>query len=92
MPPETKPLDFLIITALEEERDAVLAKLPGWRKLDRDGTGAHTYYEAYATTTRGDGAVYRLIVTMLSAMGPLSGAIKAGAVIQRWNPEHVLRT
>lgn len=86
----TEPADFLIITALEEERDAVLAKLAGWRKLDRDDRGAHTYYEAHITTTRADGAVYRVIVTMLSGMGPLKGAIKAGAVIERWKPEHVL--
>ncbi len=86
----TVPIDFIIITALEEERDAVLAKLPGWRKLDRDGTGPHTYYEANVNTKRADGAVYRVVVTMLSGMGPLKGAVKAGAVIQRWSPEHVL--
>ncbi len=70
------PVDFLLITAIEQERDALLSKLPGVRKLDRDGTGAHTYYEATVATRRQDGAVYRVIVTSLSGMGPIKGAIK----------------
>jgi nucleoside phosphorylase len=84
------PVDFLFITAIEQERDALLSKLPGVRKLDRDGSGAHTYYEASVATRREDRAVYRVIVTSLSGMGPIKGAIKAGAVIQRWKPIHVL--
>ncbi|MFT3768823.1 MAG: hypothetical protein QM820_25545 [Minicystis sp.] len=84
------PIDFLLVTALEEERDALLAKLPGARKLDRDGTGAHTYYKARVQTKRQDQAAYRVIVTSLSGMGPTKAAIKAGAIIQRWNPPHVL--
>jgi nucleoside phosphorylase len=75
---------------LEEERDAVLSKLPGHRKLDRDGTGAHTYFEAQVRTRRGDQAVYRVIVTCLSGMGPIKGANKASAVVTRWKPRHVL--
>jgi nucleoside phosphorylase len=86
----TAPVDFLLITALEEERDALLSKLPGVRKLDRDGTGAHTYYEAQLPTRRQDGAVYRVVVTSLSGMGPTKAAIKASAVIQRWHPPYVL--
>ena len=60
------------------------------RKLDRDGKGAHTYYEASVTTRRQDRSVYRVIVTSLSGMGGVKGAIKANAVIQRWKPAHVL--
>ncbi|WP_437939183.1 phosphorylase family protein [Sorangium sp. So ce341] len=88
--PTDAPVDFILITAIEEERDALLSKLPGVRKLDRDGTGAHTYYEASVATRRQDGAAYRVIVTALSGMGPTKGAIKAGAVVTRWNPAHVL--
>jgi nucleoside phosphorylase len=88
--PAGTPVDFLFITAIEEERDALLSKLPGARKLDRDGSGAHTYYEAFVATRRQDGAVYRVVVTSLSGMGPIKGAIKAGAVIQRWKPAHVI--
>jgi nucleoside phosphorylase/CO dehydrogenase nickel-insertion accessory protein CooC1 len=88
--PGAAPVDFLLITAIEQERDALLRKLPGVRKLDRDGTGAHTYFEASIATRRQDGAVYRVVVMSLSGMGPVKGAIKVGAVIQRWKPAHVL--
>lgn len=94
-PPHTvavpaRAVDFLLVTALEEERDALLSKLSGYRKLDRDGSGAHTYYEAEVATKRQDGATYRVIVTSLSGMGPTKAAIKASAVIQRWSPPYVL--
>ncbi|WP_437743782.1 SAVED domain-containing protein [Sorangium sp. So ce1504] len=86
----SKRIDFLIITALEEERVAVLSKLSGHRKLDRDGVDTHTYYDAEVRTTREDGAVYRVIVSSLAEMGPIMGALKASAVIKRWRPEHVM--
>ena len=96
-PPDSKrhssasaTVHFLLITALEEERDALLAKLHGVRKLDRDGAGAHTYYEAEVSTLRKDKACYRVVVSSLSGMGPIKAAIKASAVIQRWNPQYVL--
>ncbi|MDC0709151.1 hypothetical protein POL68_11815 [Stigmatella sp. ncwal1] len=92
MPPPSTTLspDFCIITALEQERDAVLSKLPGHRKLDRDGTDTHTYFEAQVPTRRSDGAIYRVLVTCLSGMGPIKGANKANAVIRQWAPRHVL--
>ncbi|WP_437876892.1 phosphorylase family protein [Sorangium sp. So ce513] len=85
-----KRIDFLIITALEEERNAVLSKLPGFRKLERDGADTHTYYEGQVRTAREDGAVYRIVVTSLVEMGPIMGALKTSAVINRWRPEHVM--
>ncbi len=84
------PVDFCIITALEEEREAVLGKLKNPRKLEPDGKDAHVYYEAWIETTREDGASYRVIVTSQSEMGPYRGANKANAVSHRWNPRHVL--
>ncbi|WP_437600247.1 SAVED domain-containing protein [Sorangium sp. So ce590] len=83
-------VDFLIITALEEERLAVLSKLPGYRKLARDGADTHTYYEAEVKTTRPDGAVYHVVVSSLARVGPIPGALKASAVIKRWHPAHVM--
>lgn len=83
-------VDFVIITALEEERAAVLAHLPGHRKLMREGEDPHTYYEAFLRTSRPDGARYRVLVTGLSGMGPVQAAVKASAVVRRWAPRHVL--
>jgi len=36
--------DFVIVTALEEERDATLAKLGRVRKLDKGSADVHIYY------------------------------------------------
>src|SRR5262245_15919076 len=85
-----RPVDFVIITALEEERDAVLSKLPGHRKLDKDGSDINTYYEAAVATTRADHATYRVLVTCLAGMGPIEAATHAAAVVYRWHPHHVL--
>jgi hypothetical protein len=62
-------VDFVLITALDEERDAVLRKLPGYRRLEKDGVDSSTYYEARLQTTCSDGAIYRVIVTSIGAMG-----------------------
>jgi nucleoside phosphorylase len=88
--PLATPVDFIIIAALEEERDAVLRHLPGHEKLDRDGIDVHTYFDAQVATTRKDKAVYRVLVTTQAGMGPIQAAITAGAVTERWHPDHVL--
>ncbi|WP_437310270.1 phosphorylase family protein [Sorangium sp. So ce388] len=84
------PVDFLILTALPEERDAVLSKLPGHRRLDRDGVDLHTYFEATVATNREDGAIYRVLITCQASMGPIQAAISASAVTERWHPDHLL--
>jgi nucleoside phosphorylase len=83
-------VDFIILTALEEERDAVLSKLLGHSKLDRVGEEPHTYYEAFIESRRNDRARYRVIVTSLARMGPLEAAAKAPEMVQRWKPRRVL--
>jgi nucleoside phosphorylase/Tfp pilus assembly protein PilF len=83
-------VDFAIITALEEERDAVLAKIESYRKLEKDGLDTHTYYEATIASRRTDGASYRVVVTSQAGMGPIMAAQKAQAVVARWHPRHVL--
>jgi len=83
-------VDFAIITALEEERDAVLAHIEGWRKLEKDGLDTHTWYEAIVPTRRKDHAAYRVVVTSLAGMGPLMATAKAQAVVARWHPNNVL--
>jgi nucleoside phosphorylase len=84
------PIDFVIITALEEERNAMLAHLPGHRRLERKGEDPNTYYEASVQTSRSDGARYRVLVTQLLGTGPANAASKATAVVAAWAPRHVL--
>ena len=83
-------IDFVIITALDEERDAVLAKFDGYRKLDKDGVDTHTYFEATVVSEREDKASYRVIITSLAGMGPAMAIAKAQAVVTRWHPRNVL--
>jgi nucleoside phosphorylase len=84
------PIDFVIITALEEERDAMLSMLPDHVKLDKDGIDIHTYYSATVQTNRSDRAQYSVIVTSLLGMGPIYAAGKAAAVVARWRPRYVV--
>jgi nucleoside phosphorylase len=83
-------VDFAIITALEEERDAVLSKLPGHRKLDKTSNDVRTYYEAEISTRRGDSVSYRVVVTCLCDTGPQLATAAASAVVARWRPTQVL--
>jgi adenosylhomocysteine nucleosidase len=85
-----RPVDFLIVAPLEEERDALLAKLPGHRRLDPDGEDVHTYFEATVATRREDGAVYRIIVTSPVGMGSIAAEVSTARSVTRWRPEHVL--
>jgi nucleoside phosphorylase len=88
--PQQAPIDFLIFAPLEEERDALLSKLPGHRRLDSDGADVHVYFEAEIATRRQDKAVYRVLVTSPGGMGPIHAAVTASAVTVRWQPEHVI--
>lgn len=90
MPQDVQQVDFVIITALEEERDAVLAKLDSYSRLEKDGLDTHTYYETDVRSQRSDGVSYRVIVTSLAMMGPIMAAQKAQAVVARWHPQNVL--
>lgn len=84
------PVDFAILTALEEEREALLAHLPGARPLEKREGDVATAILAEVPTSRADGAVYRVIVTCLGAMGPIVAATRAAAIAQRWRPQRVL--
>ena len=88
--PGERPVDFLIFAPLEEERDALLSKLPGHRQLDGDGQDVHVYFEAEVATQRQDKATYRVLVTSPAEMGPVQAAITAAAMTTRWQPAHVL--
>ena len=84
------PVDFVVITALDEERDAVLSKLRGARKLDKEAPDVTTYYAATVRTSRRDRSEYQVIVTSLLHMGPINSAAQAVAVVGRWKPRYVL--
>ena len=85
------PVDVVLITPLEEERDAVLAKLVGHRQLSPTQDDIRVYYAAELPVTFPDGATatYRVIVVPLLHMGRVDAANATGDAIRRWRPRYV---
>jgi len=86
----SSPVDFVIITALEEERDAMLSKLTGFRKVDKESDDIHTSYYAEVKSQRKDGSVYQVIVTNLLNTGPLNATALSVATVNKWKPQFVI--
>ena len=65
------PIDFVLITALPEERDAVLKGLPGYKKLPPTEHDTRTYFQADLPITFSDhsNGIYKVIVMCLAGMG-----------------------
>lgn len=85
-------VDFVIVTALEEERDAVLTKLPGYSKVPPTDEDIRVYFtcELPATFDDGSNTTYRVILVPLLNMGRIEAANATGDAIRRWNPSYVL--
>ena len=84
------PVDFLLVTALQDEFVALLAQFPEARRRDKGVHDVLTYYEAGVPTTRSDGTQYRVVLTCLPRMGPVVAAIHVTAAVTRWQPNVVL--
>jgi nucleoside phosphorylase len=84
------PVDFALLTVLEEERDALLSHLPGARALSKEEGDVATAYAAELPTARADEAVYRVVFASLGAMGPVAAAARAAAIAHRFQPRRVL--
>ena len=82
-------VDFLIITALPEERDAVLGQLPDHQKVQK--ADFLTYYRATLETDSGSDQENPIVaMTMLTQMGNTSAAAHTTQCIQHLNPYYVL--
>jgi len=86
------PVDFVIVTALEEERDAVLDKLPGYQQLVPFEDDVRVYYRADLSVTFPDGSTgtYRVVVVSLLGMGRVQAATATGDAIRLWRPQYVI--
>lgn len=84
--------DFVIITALPEERDAMLRKLLGYHRLPPTEHDVRVYYSADVTTNFPDSttSVYSVVVLCLLDMGRVEAANATNDAIRRWNPRYVL--
>lgn len=85
-------VDFVIIASLDEEREAMLSKLKGFKKLDKESEDIYTYYFAQVKSQRKDGAIYQIIVVSPLNMGPLNAAALTVTLVNRWKPQFVILT
>lgn len=85
-------VDFLIITPLEEERDAFLNKLPEFKKHKPAAEDIRTYYSSELPVTFSDGSAgsYDLIVMPLLGMGRVEATAATMDAVRRWNPRYVI--
>ncbi|HEY9803386.1 MAG TPA: 5'-methylthioadenosine/S-adenosylhomocysteine nucleosidase [Leptolyngbyaceae cyanobacterium] len=84
-------INFLIITPLKEELDAVLNKLPKVQESSPFHDDIRTYYLSNLPVIFADGTTgtYRIVVT-LSGMGRVPAANATSDAIRRWQPDYVL--
>lgn len=85
-------VDVVIVTALEEERDALRAKLPDCRVLPPSGDDVRIYYRSDLPVTFADGqaGTYSIVLTSLATMGRVSATATTADAIRRWHPRYVL--
>jgi len=81
--------DFLMITALPEERDALLAQLPGFKPHPQTRDDARIYFTA-EVLAQGHDATYHVTVLSLPGMGRVNAATATNDGILRWHPEYVV--
>lgn len=84
--------DFLVVTALAEERDALLKRLPGCQKLPPSETDIATCFQAHLPVVFPDDRVdeYRVILMPFLSMGRMKAATATANAITRWHPRYVV--
>ena len=85
-------VDFVLVTALPEERDALLGKLPGHRQLRPTEDDIRTYFQADLPIIFPDNSTgrYRVVVMCLLGMGRVQAVTATMDAIRRWQPRYIL--
>jgi len=85
-------IDFLLMTALEEELQSLLDCLPGYTKLDPMDDDTHTYYKAAVTATLPSGTevVYTIIACGIMSMGRVNATAVTSSAIHKWHPRFII--
>jgi nucleoside phosphorylase len=84
-------VDFAIVTPLEEERRAMLDRLPHPRPVPGASCDPRVYYSASVPVSRdGINGAYEVIVSDLLAMGRVDAAIVVKDIMRRWAPRYVI--
>jgi 5'-methylthioadenosine/S-adenosylhomocysteine nucleosidase len=89
---EAERVDFVIITALEEELRAVMSQLQGWKVVPASPQDVRVYRrcEVKARDPDGNKINYSAILLLLLGMGRVEATSAAGDAIRRWRPRYVL--
>ena len=92
VPAAEGPVDFLLVDPLPEERKALLARLPGHRKLPASEDDIRVYYAAEIPAQFPDGRSisYSAVVLPLAGMGHTQAATATADAIRRFQPRYVL--
>jgi len=84
-------VDFVIVTPLEEERDAVLAKLPNHRKLPPTEDDIRIYYSSELSATFPDGSATTYnVVVVICGKGRVTATAAVSDAIRRWHPKYII--
>jgi nucleoside phosphorylase len=82
-------VDFLLVTALPEERDSLLVQLPKYSRVPPRHDDVHVYFSA-DVPTYDEAGHYRTVVMPLLGMGRVNAATATAEAIKRWRPRHVI--
>jgi nucleoside phosphorylase len=84
--------DCIFVTALEEEREALLRKLPKPGLVEPRLEDTQTYYQCTldVSTAKGTGHSLRVVILTLLRMGRVPAAIAVANAVRRWRPRYVL--
>lgn len=85
-------IDFLLLTALEEELRCLLDCLPGYLREDPINADTHTYYRASVTAMlpSATSTTYNVIASGIMSMGRVGAAAFTASAIQTWRPRFVI--
>jgi nucleoside phosphorylase len=85
-------VDFVILTPLPEERDAVLRRMPKVRRLPPVPDDIRVYYAGKHLVTFADRAKswYSVVILPLIDMGRVEAANATSDAIRRWHPRYVI--
>lgn len=91
-PAKPVSIDFIFITVLDDERTALLERLPGHRRLPARSDDIHIYYEATVPVRSADGfqGSYNVIVCQFPGMGRARAAAATRDIVQQWRPRHLM--
>jgi len=87
-----KLADFVIISALQEELEALLEKFPSAKRLPPSNKDVRIYYQVDLPVTFSDGTTgtYRLVFLSQLGMGRVQAASAANDAIKQWHPHYML--